>query len=340
MVGGGGFVGSRLVEELLKYEHMVVVYDLFLYSKPQHQDRLINIKEDIRNLDAFKAALIDVDAVVHLACISNDPSFDLDPELGKSINWDCFSGIVKACIGAKVKRFVYASSSSVYGNTEGLCNVVETYPCKPITDYARYKWACEQVLVQETDQLKDNDFHYAIVRPGTICGPSKSMRLDLTVNGYINEAWNTDQITVKGGQQMRANLDIRDMVDAYLALLRAPTEMVAGQVFNVANECLSTIEIATKVAGVVGRFKEKAINIKVIPDSVDMRSYHVCSTKFNKFVKPLFSGFPSRSLWQSITDTTIGFQNDMYPNSMRDDRYYRVRALSKLTEQLKWTKNN
>src|SRR3990167_9511587 len=145
--GGGGYVGSLLVPALLDKGYEVTVYDLFLYGKNvfdniKDHPNLKLITGDVRNLDKLEQSLAGCDSVIHLACISNDPSFELNPNLGKSINLDAFEPLIKLCKKHKISRFIYASSSSVYGFKESL-NVTEDMELVPLTDYSKYKADCE-----------------------------------------------------------------------------------------------------------------------------------------------------------------------------------------------------
>ena len=141
--------------------------------------------------------------MIHLACISNDPSFELNPDLGKSINYDAFFGLVDLSKFYGVHRFVYASSSSVYGIKNDQ-DVTENLLLEPLTDYSKYKAMCEDVLLAK----KERGFTPLILRPATVCGYSPRLRLDLTVNILTNHAVNNRKITVFGGDQKRPNVEI------------------------------------------------------------------------------------------------------------------------------------
>src|SRR5579859_6493291 len=153
VTGGAGYVGSALVPLLLDNGYKVKVLDLYLYGDDaleavrEHQN-LEQIKGDIRDRTLLERAVRGSDAVIHLACISNDPSFDLNPAMGKSINYDAFFDLVRMSKNAGVHRFIYASSSSVYGVKEAQ-NVTEDLPLEPLTDYSKYKALCEEVLLSE-----------------------------------------------------------------------------------------------------------------------------------------------------------------------------------------------
>src|SRR5436305_339006 len=201
VTGGAGYVGSRLIPKLLDAGYGVNVLDMYIYGEDifanlRDSPLLKEVKGDIRDAAAVARALDGCDAVIHLACISNDPSFDLDPTLGRSINFDCFRPLVKASKDAGARRFIYASSSSVYGIKTDM-DVTEELPLEPLTDYSKYKAMCEEVLEQE----RQPGFVCVTLRPATVCGYAPRLRLDLTVNILTNHAINNGRITVFGGDQ-------------------------------------------------------------------------------------------------------------------------------------------
>jgi len=253
------------------------------------------------------------DAVVHLACISNDPSFDLDPTLGRSINFDCFRPLVKASKDAGVRRFVYASSSSVYG-IKNDPDVHEDLPLQPLTDYSKYKAMCEDVLMEE----REPGFVTAILRPATVCGYAPRLRLDLTVNILTNLAINNGKITVFGGAQLRPNIHVEDMTDLYRLLLEAPDAAVDSKVWNAGYHNLKVMEIAEKVREKIG----SNVEIVVTPTD-DHRSYHVSSERIRRDL-----GFlAKRSVEDAVVDLREAFMAGKVPNSMTDDRYYNIRRM-------------
>ena len=276
VTGGAGYVGSALVPALLDAGHEVCVIDICWYGKevlkPHPSLRLI--QADIRDLDAVRAGVAGCETVIHLACISNDPSFELDPGLGRSINLDAFAPLVDAAVEAGVSRFIYASSSSVYGIKEDP-EVHEDLPLDPLTDYSRYKADCETILLAR----RSPSFVPIIIRPATVCGYAPRMRLDLTVNILTHHAFRKGKITVFGGVQKRPNIHIADMVRAYLAALDWPAELVSGEAFNVGYENFRVSEIAEQVREVVGR----QVEITTTP-SDDLRSYHISSKKVRDVV--------------------------------------------------------
>jgi nucleoside-diphosphate-sugar epimerase len=254
--------------------------------------------------------------VIHLACISNDPSFDLNPELGRSINFDCFRPLVQASKDAGVKRFIYASSSSVYGIKDEP-NVTEDLPLKPLTDYSKYKAMCEEVLEEE----REPGFVVVTLRPATVCGYAPRLRLDLTVNILTNHAINNGRITVFGGEQLRPNLHVEDMTDLYLMLLEQPDEAINGKTWNAGYHNLKVRAIADMVREEVGQ----KVDIVVTP-SDDHRSYHVSSEKIRRDL-----GFVAgRTVKDAIVDLKTAFLAGKVPNSMSDDRYYNIKRMQAL----------
>lgn len=320
VTGGAGYVGSNLVPKLLANGYDVNVLDLYLYGDVfaglKVGPRLTEVKGDLRNPGDVKRALTGADAVIHLACISNDPSFDLNPDLGRSINYDCFRPLVKATKDAGIKRFIYASSSSVYGIKNDM-DVTEDLPLEPLTDYSKFKAMCEEVL----DEEREPGFTAVTLRPATICGYAPRLRLDLTVNVLTSHAINNGRITVFGGEQLRPNLHVDDMTDLYVQLLEAPDETINGKIWNAGYHNLKVREIADMVRDEVG----KNVDIVVTP-SDDHRSYHVSSEKIKKEL-----GFSAkRTVPDAIIDLAAAFKGGKVPNAMTDDRYYNIKRMQAL----------
>jgi nucleoside-diphosphate-sugar epimerase len=321
VTGGAGYVGSNLVPKLLTAGYEVTVLDLYIYgehifSTDRHATRLREVKGDIRHRADVERALLGCDAVIHLACVSNDPSFDLDPALGRSINFDCFTPLVQASKAAGVRRFIYASSSSVYGIKDEP-EVSEDLSLQPLTDYSKYKASCEQLLMQE----RQPGFVTVILRPATICGYAPRLRLDLTVNILTSHAINNGRITVFGGEQLRPNLHVEDMTDLYLMLLEAPDDVIDGKIWNAGYHNLKVREIAEMVRAQVGG----TVEIAVVPTN-DHRSYHVCSRRIQREL-----GFtPRRTVENAIADLKAAFAAGKVPNSMTDGRYYNIRKMQGL----------
>jgi nucleoside-diphosphate-sugar epimerase len=314
-----------LVPKLLKKGYQVKILDLFLYGEDVFDDvkghpSLELIKGDIRDRGLLERIIPGSDAVIHLACISNDPSFELDPQLGKSINYEAFLALLETSKAAKVRRFVYASSSSVYGIKE-VENVTEDLQLEPLTDYSRYKALCEDVLRKE----RSDELTWVIIRPATVCGYSPRLRLDLTVNILTNLAVNTGKITLFGGEQKRPNIHIEDMTDLYLLLLELPAEKIAGKTFNAGYENRRVVEIAESVRNIVG--KEK---VEIVTSSTDdNRSYHISSAKIQREI-----GFvPQRTIEDAIEGLLAAFKAGKIPDPTTNIRYYNIRTMQ--VKQLK-----
>lgn len=322
VTGGAGYVGHVLTPRLLSRGYKITVYDtLFFGCRLPNDPNLHVIRGDIRDTERLAEALTGQDAVLHLACISNDASFELDENLSRTINYDCFEPMVDAAKRAGVKRFVYCSSSSVYGVSNSP-DVTEEHPLVPLTLYNKYKGLCEPILWK----YNSDDFTTTVIRPATICGYSPRTRLDLSVNILANHAVNKGTITVFGGAQMRPNLHIEDMVDAYELMLTAPHEKIHREIFNIGFQNHSIANIALIARKVVQEeFPDRAIDIVTTP-STDNRSYHVNSDKIRRVL-----GFqPKRTIEDAVRDLARAFRNHLLPNSFDDDWYYNVRTMKKI----------
>ncbi len=320
VTGGAGYVGSVLIPKLIAAGHQVKVVDLYMYgddvlSQIKGSPLLKEIKGDIRDKVLMDGALEGVDVVIHLACISNDPSYDLNPNLGKTINYDAFIQLVELSKKHKVERFIYASSSSVYGIKE-VQNVTEDLPLEPLTDYSKYKARCEEVLLKEAS----DDFTVCVLRPATVCGYSPRLRLDLTVNILTNHAINKGKITVFGGEQLRPNIHIEDMTDLYVKMLNYPTEKIHKKIFNAGYENHKVNEIAQMIKKVVGD-----VPIDIVPTD-DNRSYHISSEKI--FRELGFS--PSHTVEDAIIDLKKAFDAGKIPNPLEDSRYYNIKTMKEV----------
>lgn len=323
VTGGAGYVGSVLIPKLLKKGYKVKVLDLYMYGdsvldEVKDDPNLKQIKGDIRDRALLEKELKGIDAVIHLACISNDPSYELDPDLGKSINYDAFVDLVKIAKKSGVKRFIYASSSSVYGIKED-DNVTEDLPLEPLTDYSKYKALCEDVLLKE----KAPGFTVLVLRPATVCGYSPRLRLDLSVNILTNLAVNKGEITVFGGEQKRPNIHIEDMADLYVKTLEYPDEKIDGKVFNAGYDNMKMKDIASAVKKVVSGALGKG-EIKITTTSTnDNRSYHVSSEKIKKEL-----GFEAnRSVEDAVSDLCAAYKAGKIPDPMNNIRYYNIRTM-------------
>tara|TARA_B100000242_G_C42996642_1_gene462904 strand:- start:130 stop:1131 length:1002 start_codon:yes stop_codon:yes gene_type:complete len=323
VTGGAGYVGTMLTENLLNKGYKVDIYDTFYFGKDHlpNDNNLRLIDGDIRNTELFASACNNIDVVIHLACISNDPSFELNENLSKTINYDCFEPMVLVAKQKKVKRFIYASSSSVYGISEKE-NVTEEHPLVPLTLYNKFKGMCEPLLIKHLD----DSFNGVVIRPATICGYSKRCRLDLSVNILTNLAINNKRITVFGGQQRRPNLNIKDMCRLYQLLLEVDDDLIQKQTFNVGYQNNKIIDLAKIVKNVV----EKKMGLKDIDIDVsksnDNRSYHINSNKIERIL-----GFkPVYTIEDAVESLCNAFDSGLLKDSLTDSIYSNVKTMQKL----------
>lgn len=315
VTGGGGYVGSLLVPELIQQGYSVRVLDTFWFGREFMPEASELITGDLRDPKIVSESLKDCDYVIHLACISNDPSFELNPELGKSINYDCFPHLVQASVENGVKRFIYASSSSVYG-VKDEPNVTEDLSLEPLTDYSKYKALCEDYLLQ----VDTKNMEWVTIRPATVCGYAPRLRLDLTVNILTAHAYFKKAMTVFGGNQLRPNINIRDMVAAYLLLLKAPKEAIHRDVFNVGYENHSVLSIAKMIQEIVGNDVTLTST-----ESSDNRSYHISSKK----IKDRLGFEPSFTIADAVRDLVEAFSTGKVTNP-QDPIYTNIRRLQEI----------
>ena len=327
ITGGSGYVGSRLIFKLLEETELKIVnYDISLFgdSHLPKNDRLIYCKNDITNSIDFEKAIKknNIDTVLHLACISNDPTYELNSSLSKKINYDCFEDLVKISKKNNVKKFIYASTCSVYGISDSP-NVIETNELKPITDYNKYKALCEPILLK----YLDDSFTGIIIRPATVCGFSEKMRFDLTVNILTNYAYNKGYIRVFGGKQSRPNCHIDDMCDLYKKLIHDDISKYNGEIFNVGTENLKIIEVAEKVKSVMqNKLNKSDIDIRV-EESADIRSYMINSDK----IKNLLGFEFKKTVTNAIEDLCDAFEKKIIKDSFSDE-WSNIKVLTKIEE--------
>ena len=323
VTGGGGYVGSALVPYLLSKNYDVKVIDLFIYGEDVFNDvkdhpGLSLIKADIRDQKTIKESIKGCDAVIHLACISNDSSFELDPSLSKSINLDAFMPLMDMSMEQGIKRFIYASSSSIYGIKE-TTDVREDAEPRPLTDYSKFKLECEHILLEKG---KQTGMTCAIVRPATVCGYAPRQRLDLTVNILTIHALVNKNIRIFGGKQLRPNLNIQDMVRIYDLYLNAPHEAIHCIPYNAGFQNRSVADIAELVKQTLG---DESIKIEVVPTD-DLRSYHINSDLICDRL-----GFEAQfTIEDAIQSLTDAVRSDKLKDPVHNSIYYNVRKMQEI----------
>lgn len=321
IIGGAGYVGAVLVPKLLKEGYYVRVLDLYTYGDHvfvtyKRDKNLKEIKGDLRDQNIVYQAMQNIDTVIHLACISNDPSFDLNPNLGRSVNYESLPGIINSLKGNKVKRLIFASSAAIYGLQSTKLSVNENFATNPQTDYAKYKLLAEKYILQNI-----GDIETVIVRSATVCGYSPRMRLDVLVNMFTAQAFNNKKINVYTGSNIRPHIHIQDITDFYCQLISAPRELINGKIFNANGENITIKDLAEMVRGRVRRDV-------VIEDttSADIRSCkldHSLALQVLKFKA-------SHTIQQAIDEVYIALKTKVLIDSANNPLYYNIKML-KLT---------
>ena len=263
VTGGCGYVGTHLTEALLaRTEHDVTVVDTAWFGNYlQPHPRLTVCVKDIRAMDGFD--LSRYDTIFHLAGIANDPSAELNPSASWEVNVLATMRLADRAARQGVRQFVFPSSGAVYG-VRSEPRITEDLDPMPISEYNKTKMVAERVILSYSERMTTTIF-----RPATVCGYSRRMRLDLTVNGLTMQALTKKRITVFGGSQVRPNIHIDDLVDLYLFALE---RRLAG-VYNAAFENLTVLEIAKLVAAQIDT------DVDVQSSTVDPRSYRLCSDR-------------------------------------------------------------
>ncbi|MBI2915543.1 MAG: NAD-dependent epimerase/dehydratase family protein [Elusimicrobia bacterium] len=321
VTGGAGYVGSILVPKLLAKGYQTIVLDTMFFTDiglkaVKSHPQLTLIEGDIRSEKTLKSALKEVDAVIHLASISNDPSSDLNPQLTVEVNYDATLNLVRLAKESGAQRFINVSTSSVYGIKE-TPNVTEDLPLEPLTVYSKTKAEAEPFV----QKANDKSFTALTIRPATVCGYSPKMRLDLTVNILTMHALTKGKITVFGGNQRRPNIHIEDITDYYVRLLEIPAEKIAGKTYNAGYENFTVLEIAQMVREIIG----PSIQIEVTPTN-DNRSYHISSAKIERELGLK----PNKTIKDAVLDIKTARQNGLL--DWENINFYNVKKMKMLVE--------
>jgi nucleoside-diphosphate-sugar epimerase len=323
VTGGAGYIGCVLVERLLERGYSVRVLDrLYWGEQPLDavRDRVDLVVADVREIPA--TALDGIDAVIHLAGLSNDPTAEYDPEANWQMNALATEALGRACLERGIERLVFASSCSLYdGLPPGMHD--ELAPIRPSGAYAESKRYAEQHLLE----LADDGLCPVILRNGTVYGWSPRMRFDLVVNTFVKDALLQERLSLHGGGWMwRPLVDVRDVSDAMIAALEAPSEIVRGETFNVLHSNYQIRELAMLVAGSV-QLLGRSVTLEETPAPPLVRDYECSNTKLSQTL-----GFiPSRSVVEAVADMLA--QIDIGDRMMlTDPRHYNIRWLELLNE--------
>lgn len=300
VTGGCGYKGHVLVPKLLQRGHEVVAFDLQWFGNYlEPHPKLKVIKGDVRHVKDIP--LDGVDCIIHLASIANDPCGDLNPKLTWEVSALATMQLADRAKRMGIKRFIYASSGSVYGLKEEE-NVTESLELEPISEYNKTKMVAERVVLSYQE-----DMVVQIVRPGTVCGYSPRMRFDVAVNMLVMQALSKGKITVFGGDQIRPNIHIDDITDVYLHLIDHPEHT---GIFNAGFENISILEIANRVTN------HLPVEITVT-ESNDPRCYRVNSDKL------LATGFrPKKKVEDAIQEIIEQFREGRCKD---EDRHYNLK---------------
>lgn len=315
IVGGGGFVGTVLTQRLLDLGYNVRVLDTFWFGDCLGENpKLSKIKGDMRDRDVVGQAMKGIDTVIQLACLSNDPMSDVNEELTKAINYTACKDVIHQAKEKGVKRFIYASSASVYGVRDE-ANITEDMVLAPITLYSQYKADIEQVLLEAAD----DDFTTVTLRNSTVSGYSPRMRLDLIISIFVMLALKKGSITIEGGQQLRPLIHMEDLIDFYVLLLDADREKIHREAFNVSTDNFKVLDVAKMVQARIPCELE-------FVGFTDPRSYHVSTEKVHRVL-----GYqPKRPIAQAIDEVKEAFERGLI--NADDSRCYNIKHLKLLME--------
>ena len=280
ITGGGGYIGTRLIKDLLDNKYTVKCLDRFYFgidiiSPFIKNDNFLYVRKDIRSINTQDFA--DIDFVIDLAGISNDPACDLDPAITDSINHQGALHCAKTAKESGVKRYIMASSCSIYG-TGSDNELNENSQINPVSHYAKSKIDAERDIAQ----LSSQTFCVTFLRLATVYGLSLRMRFDLIVNIMTMHAYKSNSIIVLGGgKQWRPLIHIKDVATAFIKTLEALTNKINGEAFNVGSNDQNYQVI--RVANII-KSRLKNVNVIIAPDDPDKRSYHVSFDKINNIL--------------------------------------------------------
>lgn len=323
VTGGAGYVGSVLVPELLDAGWRVTVLDRFVFGEgplAAVRDRagLTLARGDIRDPNTVRSALRGATGVIHLAAISNGPSSDLDPDVTRSINADGTRLVMAEAKRARVRRFLYASSASVYGVKEAP-DVTEDLPLEPITLCARCEADGEDLL----NRLVTNDFVGVSVRSATVCGDSPRLRLDLTINLLTDQALRLRRIRVLGGAYTRPTVHIKDLTRFYRILLEADADTINARAFNVCRSNVTSRALAEMIRDEV----DPSLQIQTV--AADDPSCHHLS---GRRALDLLGFAPEREVLTAVRELKVRYERPLDPDA-GDDWYRNVRWMTRHPER-------
>lgn len=324
VTGGAGYIGCVLVPMLLQRGYRVRVFDKLVFGDgglAEHAKDIEIVQGDVCEFD--DGVLDDIDKVVHLAALSNDPTAEYKPEANRLINVEGTRNVAEACVRRKVRRFALASSCSIYYSLNPYDGMLdEDSEISPTAPYSLSKKLAEALLWE----LASPDFCPVALRKGTVFGFSPRMRFDLVVNTFTKTAWDTGRLTVFGGGEMwRPLVDIKDAAEAYLNALELPEDLMRGKAFNVIHKNYRVLELAHWIKYVLRDKKQIEVDVRYM-DGVPTRSYQVSGER----LRGSFGYAPNRGITQSVLDLWQRFEQGKYTD-FSNPQYYNIAWLRLLT---------
>ena len=306
--GGASYIGAYLVPFLLADGHNVTVYDTFAFGEswlPKDNDNLDLVKADVRDQAAWKAVCKKKHAIIYLASISRESMCQKYEPLAHEVNVECVGPDIQIAKDEGVKKFIYASSVAIYGSSDSPAN--EKHPIKPSSIYGKHKAECEELLWKANDR----DFACVATRSASVCGYSPRMRLDLTINRMVHDAYRKGVITVEGGRQIRSHVHMRDICDFYRLLLH--DNRSNGQAFNIVCENQSVAHSAELVSSIID------CDVKTT-ERVDDRSYSIDGHK----AYAMLDFMPKRPISQAVYDLKARFDSGHWKDSLTNPVYQNI----------------
>lgn len=306
LIGGCGYIGSKLIDYLINEKYFTKIIDTQWFGNKIRKNKNIQIiKKNYRDIKSSDFKM--VKAVIHLANIANDPSAEIDSKLTWEVNVLYLKKLIELSIKNNVKKFIYASSGSVYGVKKEK-RVTEELSLFPISDYNKSKMIAERVLLSYANKIKI----YSI-RPATVCGYSKNMRLDVSVNMFVEQAFNKKKITLFGGKQVRPNININDLCRVIIFFLK---KNIKPGIYNAGFENLSLLNLVKIIT------KHVPAKVKIVKNIKDIRSYRQDSSKLIK------TGFRQKfNVEDAVKELYQNFKKKRIQN---DINFYRVKKMKVL----------
>ncbi len=316
ITGGAGYIGSHVVDNLLKSNYEIIVIDNYLFDKnslnKHHKNEKLHIfNKDIRDTSNIKEHFEGVDTVIHLAALVGEAACKISEEDTVSINYSATETLAKICLEKKVKNFIFMSTASSYGVQDVNEVADEQTKLNPVSLYAKTKIDCEQLLLSKYV----DDLNITIFRPSTVYGDSLRMRFDLILNHLIKDAYFKKEIKVFGPKMVRPLMWVGEPARVYRKIVESENNIFRSQIFNLGynNENYEKLEIAKTIRDKY--FQE--VEIDIIEKDLDLRSYRL---NFNK-MKNYFKLEPFTDISQESEKIISKFKDNLYIN-VEDRKYY------------------